>query len=329
MAIDGEKVEDLLGLLSSTNGIGGYEDDVRDKIAEKIDKRGYQHTTDSMGNLTVRVRGGDEKVMVVAHMDEVGFIAKHIDDDGFVWFERVGHIEDSLLEGAPLVTSNGLRGTIGSYPPHIRGKMEKKIFADFGFESKTDALDSGVRVGTPIYFDTKFSRRGDTLFGKGFDDRAGCATLLSLLTDLEPRCDLYLCFSVQEELGARGAKALGDRIKPDITIAVEGTSAGDTPGISKIDVPASMGQGPCITIMDRSIVANRKVVELLEGLANEEGIEYQIKKPSYGSTDAGVIIGSKSTVVSVPCRYIHSPMAIAKRGDLDGAVALVKSFLES
>ena len=134
---------------------------------------------------------------------------------------------------------------------------------------------------------------------------------------------------MQEEVGGRGARFLGQSIQPDITIAVEGTSAGDMPGISEVDAPVIMGKGLSITIMDRSLMANREIVKRIERCAKENKIEYQIKKPSYGGTDAGVIIGSRSSVISVPCRYIHSSISIAKKKDIKGAIELLKSFLTS
>jgi len=311
-------IEERLEELSNACGIAGRESEIR-----KIIARYGEFHEDAAGNLYAK-RGSGKKLMIVAHMDEVGFIVKHIDDEGFIWFEKVGGIEDSLLEGTEVVC-NGLRGVIGSYPPHVKEKVSsREAFMDFGFSSRKEAEE--LRVGTPIYFATRFSADSTKMMGKAFDDRIGCAIILELFERVkEPAYETYFAFSTQEEVGSRGARALVEEIRPEYVIAIEGTSAADVPGIKEGDVPASMGKGPAITVMDKSLMANEELVEKLIECADR----YQIKKPAYGGTDAGVAFGSKSTVCSIPCRYIHSPLSIAKKSDVEEALIMVERFLNA
>jgi endoglucanase len=310
--------EDKLERLSNACGIAGRENDVR-----KVVKEYGTFAEDNAGNLYTK-KGSGKKVMLVAHMDEVGFIVKYVDDKGFIWFEKVGGIEDSLLEGRD-VMSAGIRGTIGSYPPHVKEKVaSRELFMDFGFVSKKEAEDAGISTGTPVYFTTKFSSRGSILMGKALDDRIGCAILLELMEKTNDLSyETYFSFSTQEEVGSRGARALVDEIKPDYVIAIEGTTAADVPGIRDVDVPAYFGKGPAITVMDRSLMASEELVEKLKGCAER----YQIKKPAYGGTDAGVAFSAKATVCSIPCRYIHAPLSMASRNDVEDTVKMLQRFL--
>lgn len=310
--------EEKLEELSNACGIAGREGAVRDII-----KRYGNFCEDNAGNLYTK-KGKGKKLMLVAHMDEVGFMVKHIDEEGFIRFEKVGGIEDSLLEGTEVVC-NGLRGVIGSYPPHVKEKVSgKEIFMDFGFSSKKEAEEEGMRIGIPIYFATRFSSRGKTMAGKAFDDRIGCSIILELIERIgEPVYETYFAFSTQEEVGARGARVLVEEIKPECVIALEGTTAADVPGIRESDVPASMGKGPAITVMDKSLIADEDLVDRLIGCADR----YQIKRPAYGGTDAGVAFGSRATVCSIPCRYIHAPLSIARKDDVEDALVMLERFL--
>jgi endoglucanase len=312
-------IENTLERLSNACGISGREEEVRRIIREHGD-----FSEDNAGNLFAR-RGSGRRLMLVAHMDEVGFIVKHVDDGGFVWFEKVGGVEDSLLEGTE-VLCNGIRGVIGSYPPHVKEKIAtKESFMDFGFSSRDEAERAGIRIGTPVCFATRFSSAGPVVMGKALDDRIGCSILLKLMENVkDPAYETYFAFSTQEEVGSRGARALVEEIRPEYVIAVEGTSAADVPGMRAQDIPAAMGMGPAITIMDKSLIADEDLVERLTGCAGR----YQIKKPAYGGTDAGVAFGAKATVCAIPCRYIHAPMSIARKSDVEDALKMLERFLQ-
>jgi endoglucanase len=312
--------EEILERLSNARGISGREEEVREIIRKHGDFSG-----DNAGNLFAK-KGSGRKLMLVAHMDEVGFMVKHIGDDGFIWFEKVGGVEDSLLEGTE-VLCNGVRGVIGSYPPHVREKITaKESFMDFGFSSGKEAEDAGIRTGMSICFATRFSSRGNTMMGKALDDRIGCAIILELVERVDdPAYETYFAFSTQEEVGSRGARALVEEIRPEYVIAVEGTSAADVPGMKAQDVPAVIGMGPAITVMDKSLIASEDMVEKLIGCADR----YQIKKPAYGGTDAGIAFGAKATVCAVPCRYIHAPLSIARKDDVEETLKMLEGFLKS
>jgi len=337
----------LLEQLSNAFGPAGCEDEVRRLLARTLHKHVDRLETDALGNLIAFKQGaGPEprlKVMVDAHMDEVGLMVTRFEKSGLLGFRAVGGLDDRLLLAkGVLVGENRLPGVITAPPIHL-SKAEQRdqiikieqLAIDIGASSEEEAK-SLVRLGDYATFDTRFQLLHEgglrTVKGKAFDDRVGC-TIATMLAEQEYAVDLYLSFSAQEETGLRGARVAAFRIEPDVAFALEVTTCDDIPRKEDISPTSQLGKGPAITVMDRSFIADRRLVRLLTDLAEVGGIPYQFKQPGVGGTDAGAIhlakAGVPSVAVSVPCRYIHSPVSMASLNDIDHAVALMKAALQA
>jgi len=333
----------ILKTLSEARGVSGDEQAVRVIIRDAIQEYVDEVRIDTIGNL-LAVKQGTEadrlRVMVSAHMDEVGLMTVGHTSDGFLQVRSVGGLDARILPGTLWqVGSDCLPGVIGLKPIHLLEDGEDKkvakvkdLVVDIGAESKGEA-EKLAPVGTYITFATQFRELGATVSGKAFDDRAGCAVLIELLRTIEPRlCDIWATFTVQEEVGLRGARVAAYAIEPDCAFALEGTIADDLPKDKKDASPTTeLGKGPAITVMDRSFMADRRLLELVMDTASELGIPYQIKQPGIGGTDSGAIHMSRkgvpSITISVPCRYIHSPVALLNLSDFDNTVMLLRESI--
>jgi putative aminopeptidase FrvX len=256
--------------------------------------------------------------------------------DGLLQVRAVGGLDPRVLPGSVWeVGQDRMPGVIGIKPIHLleNGESEKvadieNLVVDIGATSKSEAQRLAP-VGTTITFATEFSELGPTVSGKAFDDRAGCAVLVELLRTIEPiACDIHAVFTVQEEVGLRGARVAAYAIEPECAFALEGTIADDLPKDKREVSPTTeLGKGPAITVMDRSFIADRRLLTLVRDTAGELGIPYQIKQPGIGGTDSGAIHMSRegvpSITLSVPCRYIHSPVALLRLSDFDNTVRLL------
>jgi endoglucanase len=302
---------------------------------------------DALGNLIAFKKGtGPEprmKVMVDAHTDEVGLMITRIEKDGLLGFRVVGGIDIRLFMAKGVVVGEKrLPGVITAPPIHLTKPEQREqiikidqLAIDIGAGSADEAKGS-VKIGDYAAFDTRFEVLDEgglrTVKGKAFDDRMGCAVAVAL-ADGEYAVDLYLSFSAQEEVGLRGAGVAAYRIEPALAFALEGTICDDMPKEKDVSPTTELGKGPAISLMDRSFVADRRLVQLLIDQAKANGIPYQFKQPGMGGTDAGAIHLSKtgvpSVAVSVPCRYIHSPVSMASLNDFDHTVALMKAALEA
>jgi putative aminopeptidase FrvX len=337
----------LLEELSNAFGPAGCEDQVRRTLARALRGTVDNLQTDALGNLIAFKRGtGPEprlKVMVDAHIDEVGLMITRIEKDGTLGFRAVGGIDDRLLLAkGVIVGEKRIPGVILAPPIHLTKQEQRKqvvkvdqLVIDIGATSQDEA-EGMVKLGDYAVFDTRFQILAAeglrTVTGKAFDDRAGCAVAAALAEGDYP-VDLYLSFSAQEEVGLRGARVAAFRIEPDVAFALEGTVCDDTPKATDVSPTTRLGRGPAITLMDRSFVADRRLVRLLVSTAEAHGIPYQFKQPGVGSTDAGPIHLSKTGVpavaVAVPCRYIHAPVSLMSLDDLDNVVALMKAALHA
>ncbi|MFO8034538.1 MAG: M42 family metallopeptidase [Candidatus Bipolaricaulota bacterium] len=339
------ELAERLQLLSDAFGVAGFEDEVRGVIEEMVRPLVDEIQVDPLGNL-ICTRGEGPRVLLDAHMDEVGFLVRWIESDGFVRLSALGGWDERVLQGhrVTFITRDGERvqGVLGSTPPHLLSPEERKkavplddLAVDVGAKDREEAESWGLRVGVPATIHYPFqTMQGDYVTGKAFDDRAGCAVAIEALSQLQGEelpYTLAVNFAVCEEAGLRGARTAAWRLSPDVALALEGTIGADVPGVPEAKQPVRLGKGPALTVADRSIVVRPRMVQFLERLAEAEGVAYQYKLPSYGATDAGAIHlergGVLAGVVSVPCRYIHSPVSVLRLSDLEDTMSLVLAFL--
>jgi putative aminopeptidase FrvX len=331
----------ILRELSDAFGVSGNEDDVRSIVLDAVRDYVDQIKIDAMGNVLAVKHGTGQnpmRVMLAAHMDEVGLMVVGHDDNGFLKVRAVGGIDSRLLPGTLLVVgSDRIPGVIGIKPIHLleSGEADKApkiedLVVDVGAKSKDEA-EKLAPLGTYATFATGFRELESTVSGKAFDDRAGCAVLVELLRGEPFAFDLHAVFTVQEEVGLRGARVAAFAIDPDCAFALEGTIADEIPKEKDVSPTTELGKGPAITVMDRSFIADRRLVQLLIRTAEEQDIPYQIKQPGLGGTDAGAIHlareGVPSATVAVPSRYIHSPVALLSLDDFDNTVRLMRESL--
>ncbi len=331
-----------LKALSEAFGPSGDEENVRQVVLEAIGGQVDEHHVDHLGNVIATVKGTVNpgfKVMVAAHMDEVGFMITHIDDAGMLHFTRVGGIDDRVLPAKVVrIGSAKIPGVICIKPVHLTGQEERKkvvsydqLVIDIGAGSKSEA-EKLVHKGDYATFDIAFEEAGDLVKGKAFDDRAGCAVLVALVERGPYPFDFYPVFTTMEEVGLRGARVAGYSVMPDAAFVLEGAVCDDGPKEKDVSPTTEVGKGPAISFMDRSVIADRRLLRLVIETAEAEGIPYQFKQRVSGGTDAGAIHLAKTGVptlpVSVPSRYIHSPVSMLSKSDFEHTVALMAASLE-
>lgn len=337
----------LLQELSNAFGPSGCEAEVARLLARTLKGRVDDLQVDALGNLIAFKRGvGPEprlKVMIDAHTDEVGLMITRIEKNGLLGFRAVGGVDDRLLLAkGVLVGPKRIPGVVVAPPVHLTKPDQREnaipidqLAIDIGATSEDEAKGL-VRLGEYAIFDTQFEVLADdglrVVKGKAFDDRVGCAIAASLVED-EFEVDLYLAFSAQEEVGLRGAQVAAYRIEPDVAFALEGTVCDDMPKDSDVSPTTVLGNGPAITVMDRSFIADQRLVHLLVDLAAELDVPYQFKQPGVGGTDAGAIhlsrTGVPSVTLAVPCRYIHSPVTLLSMNDYEHLATLLKAALKA
>lgn len=339
-------MKQLLEKLSNAYGVSGFEDDVRNLMMEELKGHVDDLDVDNMGNLIATKNGKPDgkKVMLAAHMDEIGLIVRYIDKNGFIKFSKLGGINDQMLLNQEVyIHSNGekILGVIGSKPPHRMKAAEKKkpvqyenMFIDIGASDKENAEEM-VNVGDPITIKQKFAElKNDLVMGNAMDNRVGCAILLEVMKRARSDATIYGVGTVQEEVGLKGARTAAYRINPDMALALDVTISGDHPGMKEEDAPAKAGEGPCIILTDasgRGIITHPQVKELLIRVADEEEIPYQLEVSEGGTTDATAIHltreGIPTGVISPPSRYIHTPVSVVNIKDVENAVKLILAVL--
>lgn len=330
----------LLKELTDLNGVSGDESEVREFIKSVIKPYADEITVDSMGNLIALKRGNSNKrIMLSAHMDEVGFIISGITEKGFLEFKTVGGIDTRVVISKKVrIGKNKIPGIIGMKAIHLQKRLEresvpeiKEIFIDIGAKDRKTAEEM-VQIGDYAAFDTQYEQLGENTFkAKAIDDRAGCAILAELMKK-EVKYDTYFCFTTQEEVGLRGARVAAHKINPDIALVIESTTCSDVYGFEKHEHVTSMGGGAAVTFMDRTTIVNRDFYKWLYSIAEENGIKVQFKRSTSGGNDAGRIHlqreGIKTASISVPCRYLHSPCGIASIEDIKAVKSLAELFLD-
>lgn len=331
-----------LSELSQIPGVSGDEQAVRAFIAAAIREHVDRMWADSMGNLFA-IKGEHlpgPRVMLCAHMDEVGLIVNHIGDDGTLGFAAVGGIDPRVLPGVWVqVGPDRIPGVIGTKPPHLKSSSEREkpiemdsLYIDIGADSADEAKQR-VHLGAYASFWTDFETFGDGCAkGKAFDDRVGCHVLIETLRQ-PVRHPVLAAFTVQEELGLRGAQVAAYTLKPDAALVLEGTTCADLPSVDGHGQSTRLGGGPALTVADRSAIAHPGLLRTLIDAAESAGTPYQLKRTTFGGTDAGAIqtseVGIPVAVVSVPCRYIHSPVSMLQLNDVQAAIQLVRAFLQA
>ena len=332
--------------LSNACGVAGRENEVRELMIQLMKPYADEIVVDKLENVIAIKKGKSPapKIMLAAHMDEVGLMVKTITKEGFLQFTKMGGIDDRILPAQKVTIFSRKRafpGIIGSKPPHIQKEDERKkvmafdeLFIDIGAESKEDALALGVAVGDPVGFDIKYVQLGrDVVMGKAFDNRAGCVAMIETLKMLE-KTDYTVCAvgTVQEEVGLRGAATAAFGVDPDLAIALDVTVAGDTPGIREFDTSTKIGKGPALSISDSGLITHPKVLQWLLDSAEEEKIPYQIEAGLMGSTDAARIYltrqGIPSGNISIATRYIHSPVSVLCLKDIENAAKLTVAAIQ-
>ncbi|KYC48846.1 MAG: Tetrahedral aminopeptidase [Candidatus Methanofastidiosum methylothiophilum] len=338
-------MKQLLKKLSEAPGVSGNESRIKDIIIGEVKEFIDEIREDSMGNLiTVKKGSGNFKVMVAAHMDEIGFMVKHIDDKGFISFETIGGFDPRSLGSQRVIIHSSKRdvlGVIGLKPPHITTQEEKDralkvedLRIDIGLNSKEEVEKLGIKPGDSITRDISFSELGkeNIVSCKSFDNRAGCAVLIELIKKIKnPDFTLFGVFTTQEEVGLRGAKTAAYGIPIDFAIIIDSTTAGPIPKTDADKVTISLGKGPSIDLMDRGFILSEKVKDILIKAANEAGVAYQTHI-SGGSTDGAAVhitkAGIPTAVISIPSKYIHSTVEIIDLNDLESTLKLAIKSLE-
>jgi len=333
---------EVLRSLATAYGPPAWERDVASRIEELLAPISSERWRDNLGNLFFRIgRGKGPRVMMVAHMDEVAMIVRHVDESGFLYIAPLGGLDPRVLIGQRVVVhgSSPVEGCIGVKPPHVMTPEEMKtvpnvkdLYVDVGASSRSEAEAMGIRVGSYVTFPPNFSVNGNRVLSKALDDRAGCAAEVAIAREVlrsSEDVDLYAVFTVQEELGLRGASVIVEQVEPDLAVVLECTVAADVPGVQPQDYVTRLGSGAAVRAMDSSMLTNPALVRWLVDLAESQGIPYQVQVMTGGGTDAGRIHlqrrGVPTVVLATPCRYLHSPNLMMDLRDLEAVVRLGKA----
>ena len=320
-------MKDLIKKLTEEYGPSGSEDKVAESIKEEIAPFVDEVKIDKLGSLVATKKGDGARVMLAAHMDEIGLIVTHIDKKGFLRFSNVGGVAVPRLGCLRVLFRNGQMGVINQ---EKTGNTMDKLFIDIGVTSKEEAEEK-VSIGDFAVFRQDFVDMGKRLVSKAMDDRIGCVVLIEAAKRLKD-CpnEVHFVFTVQEEVGCRGAGTSAYEIAPDLAIALDVTRTGDTPEAHTMDV--ALGNGAAIKVKDSGIIANPKVREFLVKVAKESDIPHQLEVLESGGTDAGPMQRSRggvpAGVISIPTRHLHSPSEMIDMDDVEACVRLLTAVLE-
>ncbi|WP_456478010.1 M42 family metallopeptidase [Geoglobus ahangari] len=341
-----ENLENLIKRLSDAHGISGYEDEIREVIRAELEDHVDEIRVDKFGNIICIKNGNEFTEMLAAHMDEIGFMVKYIEDNGYLritpiggWFSQTAVNQRVVLHGR----KGKVIGVLGCKPPHFMKEDERRkvieirdMFIDVGASSRDEVKELGIEVGTPVTVDRKCVRLGNMVTGKAMDNRAGVAAMIEAVKRTESRATIYAVGTVQEEVGLKGARISAYAITPDVALALDVAPSTDYPGAESVKIDVRLDKGPVITVADasgRGLIAPKRVLDWLVETAEGSKIEYQLEVGEGGTTDATAIHLTKSGiptgVVSVPARYIHTPVEVISLKDLDQSAELVARALET
>ncbi|MFW9830846.1 MAG: M42 family metallopeptidase [Candidatus Thorarchaeota archaeon] len=326
-------------LLAAT-GVSGFETHIREAIHESASKY-CKLETDALGNLFASIGSGDPHILLIAHMDELGFVVTHIEENGCIRFRKIGGIDDRLLPSRPVIihTQSGpVRGVIGMVPPHLmidRSQMQRvipwqELYIDLCTRSREETEALGIRILDPITFEKDFFILQEKyLCGRAIDDRFGCAVLIKLLERVANQAldrTVTFVWSVREEIGLHGATIIGNRFTPDIVLAVDSYATGDAPDVPFYLAPVKLGAGPVLRLLDNRAIASSALREQFEVIAQKEKLPLQVGATG-GGTDGAAIqrsgFGAHMMALSVAVRYLHSTVEICNLDDLENLVKLL------
>jgi endoglucanase len=324
-------MRELIRKLTETYGPSGSEEKIRAVIRAEVESLADELRVDPLGSLVAHKQGDGKRIVLAAHMDEIGVMVTYVDEKGFARFTNIGGVRTLSCVGGRVIFADGTLGVINV--EQKRDNADKvpqmsQLYIDVGATSRDDCP---VQVGDAAVFVRPFAAQGTRLIAKAMDDRIGCAALIETLRRLErtPH-DVYFVFTVQEEVGLRGARTSAYGIDPDMAIAVDITATGDTPESRHMAV--ALGKGPAVKVQDRGMIAHVEVRELLTQRAKEAKIPYQLEVLELGSTDAAAMqlvrAGVPAGCISLPCRHFHSPSEMVDEGDVENCVRLLLAVLQ-
>ena len=324
---------ELISKLTAIFGPSGREGAVSQAIAQLAAPYADEITSDTLGNLIIHKKGEGPKLMLAAHMDSIGLVVTYMEEDGSLRFGKIGGVTAKEIRNAPIRFENGVIGAVKVHGKAAEDKLTlDDLYLDIGAGSREEA-QSMVRLGDIAVYATVAGKAGNRVISPYLDNRVSCAVLLKVLEQLKTsRYDLYFVFTVQEELGLRGAKTAAYGIDPDLAIAVDVTGAYDYRGAPKAGC-AVLGGGAAIKVMDSSVICHPELVEQFSLLANQRNIKAQMDVLTRGGTDAGVIHQSRRGVktggISIPCRFAHTPTSVADMSDVEACIDILSAFIEN
>jgi endoglucanase len=338
-------MDELLKKIINAAGVSGYESEIAGIMHNEFKKVCDEVSLDSFGNVIAKKGAAGKKIMLAAHMDEIGLLVKHITKEGYLNFIKIGGIDDRVLISQRIIvkSKNGdCFGIIGMKPPHLVKEEERnnqikysEMFIDIGAKNKEEA-EKRVSIADPVIFEPNAGVLDKNLgYGKAIDDRVGCYALIKIMERIKAGAQVFAVATVQEEVGLKGARTSSFKLAPDFAIAIDTTSAGDTPMIKENESALKLGEGVSVTVIEaagRGIIVNEKIKDLFVETAKENKIKYQLDVLEGGMTDGAMINinreGIPTGVLSVPCRYAHSPTGVFSMDDLNALIDLALKSIE-
>lgn len=338
-------MDELLKKILVVSGVSGHEKEIAGIMTDELRKSCDEVTINGFGNVLARKGKGGRKIMLAAHMDEIGLMVKHVSKEGFISFIKIGGIDDRILPGQRVVIKakgGDVVGIIGQKPPHLQKEEERKkpvkyedMYIDIGASSREEAFGRVALGDTAIFESNAGVLHGPLYYGKAPDNRVGCYILLKAMERLNVNAEVYAVATAQEEVGLKGARTAAFRIDPDFALAIDTTVAGDTPQTRETESSLKLGGGVAVTIIEaggRGVIVSERIKDLIVDTARENKISYQIDVIEGGMTDGAMIYmnreGVPTGVLSVPCRYIHAPTGVFSIDDVNAAIELTVKVVE-
>ncbi len=336
----------LMKKIIQAAGISGYEGEIAQIMCDELKKSVPDAHIDRFGNVIAKKGSGGKKIMLAAHMDEIGLLVKYISKEGFISFIKVGGVDDKILPAQRVVIKGkkgDVFGILGAKPPHLLKEEDRNkpikyedMFIDIGAKSKEEALER-VALGDAIIFEQNAGvLSGNLYFGKAVDNRVGCYALLKIMERVSCNAEVYGVATVQEEVGLKGARTASFKIDPDYAIALDTNVAGDTPQISEKESALKLNDGVSITLIEasgRGLIVNEKMKNIFIETARKNAIKHQIAVIEGGMTDGAMMYMNRSGVptgvLAIPARYVHSASGVFSMDDVQSAIDLGVKVIEA